>query len=124
MLCVVSLLLLIAMATSCNKPEQELAVIKGTVNHHEWEVPGVTVYIKYQSKEFPGYNTRNYDDSIKAISAERFKAPFVFRNLQPGYYYLYASGFDTLFNMPVRGYMPVQVSSGYDIKNVTLVVSE
>lgn len=104
--------------------EPEYAVIKGTVNHHEWEVPGMKVYIKKNSTEFPGFNGSDYDDSTMAISNERFKAPFVFRYLEPGQYYLMAKGFDTTFNMPAKGAIAVSIQSNYDIKDVVLVVSE
>jgi hypothetical protein len=123
MLCflIISIVLL---SYSCTKPEKEYAVIKGTVNHHEWEVAGMKVYLKKNAKDFPGFDASKYDDSTIASSGERFKAPFVFRNLEPGDYYLMATGFDTLFNMPAKGALQVTIQSNYDIKNVVLVVSE
>lgn len=109
---------------SCTKPEKEYAVIKGTVNHHEWEVSGMNVYIKKNAKDFPGFNEQNYDDSTVAKSSIRFKAPFVFRYLEPGDYYLMAKGFDTTFNMPAKGAIHVVITSVYEIKDIQLVVSE
>ena len=109
---------------SCTKPEKEYAVIKGTVKHHEWEVAGMKVYLKKDAPDFPGFNEQMYDDSTVAKSSVRFKAPFVFRNLEPGDYYLLAKGFDTIFNMPAKGAIYVNIKDVYDIKDVTLVVSE
>jgi|LakMenEpi03Aug12_release.lakeMendotaPanAssembly.Ray.scaffolds.fasta_scaffold345520_2 hypothetical protein len=115
---------IIFLSTGCNKVELKNAVIKGRVMHHEWEVAGVKVYLKKNVTEFPGYNTALYDDSTKAISSVRFEAPFAFRGLEAGDYYVYVYGFDTLFNMPVRGAQFYQISDNLEIVNTDVIVSE
>ncbi|MEI6310892.1 MAG: hypothetical protein WCP57_01405 [Bacteroidota bacterium] len=117
-------IILLFLLAACSKPDKEYAVIKGTTNHHEWEVPGLKVYIKKNAPTFPGFNSAVYDDSTVSVSSERFKAPFVFRYLEPGDYYLMANGYDTLFGMPVKGALGVSIYDNYEIKNVQLIVSE
>jgi hypothetical protein len=118
------LIIILYLGVACGKSEKEYAVIKGTTNHHEWEVPGLKVYIKKNTSTFPGFNSALYDDSTVSISSERFKAPFVFRYLEPGDYYVMANGYDTLFGMPVKGALGVTIYDNYEIKDVQLIVSE
>jgi len=109
---------------ACNKPELKNAVIKGRVVHHEWEVAGVTVYLKKNVTEFPGYDISLYDDSVKAKSSVRSEAPFAFRGLEAGDYYIYAYGYDSLFNMTVRGAQYYHISDNLEIVNKDVTVSE
>ena len=110
--------------SGCNKTDIQNAVIKGNVMHHTWQVAGVKVYLKKNVTEFPGYNTQLYDDSTQAISKVRAEAPFVFRGLAAGDYYVYVYGFDSLFNMPVRGAQAYHISDNLQIVESDIMVSE
>lgn len=108
----------------CGKTNIQNAVIKGNVMHHTWQVSGVMVYLKKDVTEFPGYDTKLYDDSTQAISKVRAEAPFVFRGLAAGDYYIYVYGFDSLFNMPVRGAQAYHISDNLQIVESDIMVSE
>jgi hypothetical protein len=116
--------ILLFFESSCNKTDVQNAVIKGNIMHHSWQVAGVMVYLKKNVTEFPGYNTQLYDDSTQAKSKVRGEAPFVFRGLAAGDYYVYVYGFDSLFNMPVRGAQAYHISDNLQIVESDIMVSE
>jgi hypothetical protein len=121
---IIGCIMVLFFCSSCGKTDIQNAVIKGNIMHHSWQVAGVMVYLKKNVTEFPGYNTQLYDDSTQAKSKVRGEAPFVFRGLAAGDYYVYVYGFDSLFNMPVRGAQAYHISDNLQIVESDIMVSE
>lgn len=93
------------------------------VKHHSYDVAAIMVYLKKDATEFPGrdsstYNFKGQTDGYGKVT---------FENLFPGKYYVYASGFDAIWNGNVFGYAPLSLYSQYTIDNhayLTLLVNE
>jgi hypothetical protein len=64
------------------------AQISGFVIYNGNRIPGAVVYIKYGATKSPGNNPTFYDSQQTADS----QGNFVFGSLNPGNYYLYATG--------------------------------
>lgn len=96
-------------------------VVSGQVKHHEWTVPGIKVYLKKDAKDFPGRDTSLYN---LVSTASGMDAYYAFRGLPAGDYYLYATGYDSLFLAPVSGWRSVHIKDGLDIATADIAVSE
>jgi len=104
--------------------------VKGSISlyvaamHHTWGVGGISVYLQNAST-FPGTDNTKYSRSAIADGGGNVK----FDNLFPGNYWVYATGFDHTFGMPVMGYniKPIALNSSTVTNNeyyYTLFVSE
>jgi hypothetical protein len=92
--------------------------------HHGVSIPNATVYIKYGATELPGLSASDYDDSKVAVR-EGSAAPHVhFEGLLKGDYYIYAVGYDSTINEPVRGGLSVKITSKSGEKDVDIPVTE
>jgi hypothetical protein len=116
---------------ACKKEENsgDGSVIKGVISlsvhavHHTWDVPGIGVYMKTNASVFPGKDSTLYEYKARADQYGKV----VFENLLPGKYFVYASGYDSLFGSMVIGELPVSLYSEYLNSNqadVTIQVSE
>jgi len=75
--------------------------------HHEQGLPDVTVYIKYNQIEFPGYDDLSiYDDSV--ISDEFAEA--CFEKVPPGKHWCVGVGYDNFHDEPIRGSVFYEIS--------------
>jgi hypothetical protein len=92
------------------------------VQHHGKNVPGSTVYIKYNAKDSPGTDVSKYDSSLK-LDTGHLADHVHFHELQKGDYYLYAVGFDSTINQQVRGGLYVKLKKAEE-KDVTVPVTE
>lgn len=93
------------------------------VRHHQWGVPGIPVYLKYNASEFPGTNTSLYNRS--AVTSQNGSVQF--NELSLGNYYLYARGYDPAWGDTVCGQHLAVVdaaSAGGNMVDVVLYVSE
>ncbi len=100
---------LLAFVTACKKNQLGgKSTIIGVVAHHGDPIPNATVYIKFNSSEFPGDHTDTYDASVLADSKGNYRF-----NVYKGTYYIYAVGLD--MDIPA----PYTVSGGFSfsIKN-------
>jgi hypothetical protein len=95
--------------------------VKGIVAHHTKPIANAIVYIKFNSKEFPGQNTAVYDASVTANSSGYYEI----NNFYRGDYYLYALGTDPQIAAPyiVKGGLSVSLKSREE-KNIDIAVSE
>lgn len=114
-------ILLLLVFSGCKEDIGPQSIITGKIYHHDWNVPGLMVYLRHNSTDYPGSDSRNYSDSMKVRG--QF-AEFSFRKLSAGDYYIMAFGYDTLFKMNVRGYKYVRVNSDDEIVTLNLEVSE
>src|ERR1044071_7220736 len=81
---------------ACKKPDSNtpIATLKGnitmTVNvmHHQWVIPGIPVYLKGNTTQYPGENTALYNLSVTTNQ----NGDAQFKELKYGNYYLYARG--------------------------------
>lgn len=93
------------------------------VKHHSYDVAAITVYLKMNATEFPGRDSSIYNLSGQTDGYGKI----TFNNLYPGKYYVYASGFDAIWNGNVYGYSPLSLYSQYTNDNqayLTLLVNE
>lgn len=79
------------------------AEVSVQVQHHESAIPGATVYVKYNAREFPGKDVSGYDASSVCGTSGHSRGHTHLHNLRPGYYYFYATGFDSAVSQTVTG---------------------
>ena len=94
-----------------------------SVIHHTYAVAGVSVFLKNNATEFPGFDSTMYE--WQATSDPSGIA--VFENLFEGNYFLYAKGFDPFVGLEVIGAAPAVLNSSTLTNNeiyVTLSVTE
>jgi hypothetical protein len=113
---------------SCSK-ENEAPVVNGNVTlnvhavHHSWDVSNVKIYLEANTLVFPGRDSTVYDKSLTTDGYGKVS----FTQLFPGNYYIYASGFDSIWGANVIGYKLIYLTEENLINNelsVTLNVSE
>ena len=121
-----SLATILLSASSCEKDNGSTTVSIGAelclvTQHHERGLPGITVYLKYNAIEFPGYDDLSvFDDSI--VSNELAEA--CFPKTPPGKHWCVAYGTDSLLNEPVRGSVPIELFNYTQPRDTVLYVSE
>jgi hypothetical protein len=108
---VISLFIAMIIGLSCKKAgsggKAEVAVY---VSHHGNLIPGATVYVKYNEKEFPGEELDHYNTSaVCGVKAES-KGHTHIKGLRQGYYYFYAVGFDSSISQKVSGGISLHIS--------------
>ncbi len=97
------------------------ATIKGVVKHHSKIIANATVYIKFNSKDFPGDDLSLYDDKVQADAQGEFEI-----KCYKGNYYLFGNGIDNqvLVNGgKVIGGAPVKIRNKENV-TITLAVTE
>ncbi len=78
-----------------------------------------TIYIRYNSSEPPATGLSGYDVTIVGdTTEEHVHCP----GLKAGFYYIYASGTDTLSHLAFHGGMPVMISGSEKERDVNIVV--
>ncbi|MFM8432458.1 MAG: hypothetical protein ACKOA1_06660 [Bacteroidota bacterium] len=126
---IIILLFFYFIAAGCNKDKESFQQVSGSLRmnvyakHHSWGVEGLSVYLEDNALQFPGYDTTAYTWKEKTDSLG-FTS---FNELFPGDYYLYATGYDSIWGDSVIGYMPVSISNQNTIKstlNIEMYVSE
>ena len=98
-------------------------VLNVHVIHHSWDVCNVNVYLEANTLVYPGPDSTLYDQYLTTDGYGKV----TFTKLIPGNYYLYCSGYDTLFGAQVIGYKQVYLTQENLINNemsVNLYVSE
>ncbi len=98
-------------------------VLNVHVIHHSWDISNVNVYLEANTLVYPGPDSTLYD---KYLTTDGY-GKVTFTKLIPGNYYLYCSGYDSLFGANVIGYKQVYLTQENLINNemsVTLYVSE
>lgn len=121
-------LMLLILATGCEKDNQT-GSISGSISlevvakHHSWGVGGLSVFLKDNVTQFPGYDTSLYRWRMTTDPSGHTS----FDSLFPGDYYVYAIGYDSIWGDSVIGYMPVSINSQQldeNTMNIELYVSE
>ena len=118
--------------TSCNSCKEDDCkagsggglTIAAKMIHHIREIKGCTVYVKYNTQDFPGGSPSNYDLSFKANDSTSIA---YLRGLNCGDYYLYAVGIDSLLTPPnnvVKGGMPFSTAQKEGTQSINLYVTE
>lgn len=98
-------------------------VLNVHVMHHSWDVSNVRVYLKANTLVYPGPDSTLYDKYLVTDGYGKVS----FTQLIPGNYYIYASGFDSIFGANIIGYKQIYLTKENLINNelsVTLYVSE
>ena len=80
-----------------------------------------TIYIKFNTQDFPGTNPNSYDTHITGYVGEDHVHCVGFN---PGYYDLYAVGFDSTINARVSGGIPVSFTDSSGEKVFYVPVTE
>jgi len=129
----VTILSIALLIFSCKKPDQTTSgstpVVQGkyslevTVMHHNLIVPGITVYLKKDTLEFPGADPSIYNRNAVADAG----GVVLFDGLFPGNYFVYGTGYDNNVKANVKGGAGVTLNSS-TVKNdkayLTLYVTE
>jgi hypothetical protein len=92
--------------------------------HHTREIKGCTVYVKYNTQDFPGEAASNYDITFKANDTTSIA---YLRGLNCGDYYIYAVGIDSLLTPPnnvVKGGIPFSTAQKVGTQSINLYVTE
>jgi hypothetical protein len=114
---------------SCKKSPDEGSVIYGNITldlhmkHHYWDVPYLKVYMKKDATTFPGSDTTLYEYKGHADASSNI----TFNRLMIGKYFIYATGYDSLYQSQVIGRLPINLTSENIDPNhatVTLQVDE
>src|SRR5436190_9657162 len=114
---------------ACKKNSDEGSVIYGNITldihmkHHYWDVPGLKVYMKKNATTFPGTDTSLYEYKGQGDAS----ANLTFDKLLVGKYFIYATGYDSLYQAPVIGRLPINLTTANSNTNhatITLQVSE
>src|SRR5688572_7936755 len=85
------------------------------VEHHGKNIPGATVYLKYNAKESPGLDSSVYDESKRLADTGHLATHGHFHELQKGDYFLYATGYDSAIALPVRGGIHVKLGRAEEL---------
>jgi hypothetical protein len=96
------------------------ATLVCTIYHHAKLIPGATVYIKYNAKEFPGESPGSYDNHVTATPTG---TTVTFTGLHCGDYYLYGVGYDSAISLPVTGGLHFSISYSDRKKQVSTNVA-
>ncbi len=96
------------------------SVIKGKVLHHEKPIPHTLIYIKFNSKDFPGLDTEQYNEVIQADAGGNYLI-----KCYKGDYFLFASGLDHSLPPPytLKGGAPVHIRNNETLE-INLAVTE
>lgn len=106
-------------AYSCKKNQLGgNATIEGNVLHHAKLIPNATVYIKFNAKEFPGFDAGKYDDKVTADASGHYSI-----KCYKGDYYLFGAGFDDQLPDSVFGGLAVHIRNKEKV-NADLAVTE
>ena len=101
--------------TACKKNEITGGAIGGTATlnivaqHNARDIDSCWIYIKYNATEPP--LQVGYDDSALAAVKGVSRPIAMFNNLTTGNYYLYAKGYDPVYQQPARGGMAFTISN-------------
>ena len=127
---IIFLFAIISVLFACKKEDNSTpiavngnVVLNVHVVHHSWDINNVKVYLKANTLVYPGPDSSLYD---KYLTTDGY-GKVSFTKLIPGNYYLYCSGFDSLFGANVIGYKQIYLTEENLINNemsVTLYVSE
>lgn len=90
------------------------------VKHHGNLIPAAKVYVKYNSKEFPGSDVTKYDLSVVCGSSGHSAGHAHLKNLRWGDYYFYSEGFDSTISQKVTGGIALQIRRSERKKEITL----
>ncbi|PBQ33498.1 hypothetical protein CNR22_17520 [Sphingobacteriaceae bacterium] len=116
-----SALLIIGISFSCKKNQLGgKSTVSGVVAHHSKPIARATVFIKFNTKEFPGSDTTAYDDKIRADENGNYSF-----KCYKGDYYLYGFGYDFGIDPPytVVGGVPVHIRNKEDLE-INVAVTE
>jgi hypothetical protein len=113
----------LAINSCCKGGSGGSAELTCTVFHHSKAIPGATVHIKYNAKDFPGADASSYSTQLKAVGNSN---SVTFTGLHCGDYYLYGTGFDSSLGLPVSGGLHFQIkySDRKKQESTTVVVTE
>ena len=108
-----AILCVAAFFASCEKSNTVHTQVNFTTQHHEKIIPNITVFVKYNTSEFPGYDPPDiFDDS--AVSDDRGKVSF--RDIPLGHHWFVGVGFDEEIKEQVIGNMDYQ----FDLRHLRL----
>lgn len=123
----------VSLSFSCKKAEEKCIggsggslTLKVYLQHAEHAVVNLknyrdTVYIKYNVKEFPGFDLSKYD----AVVIGDWPGDYVaIPNLKCGNYFLYGVGYESVHGYRVSGGIPFTTDEKAGEVNLTIPVSE
>ncbi len=127
-----SALAIILYISSCSKPNKCNAGTGGSVSfdlipqHHGKPVPNRAAYldsafIKFNATDFPGASPSSYDLVVQGNVGD---LDIKVGGMQCGQYYIYMTGFDTVFHARVVGGTPVNFTDQSGEKQFIIPITE
>ncbi len=106
-----SLLLLLTFSLACNKGEALRTHLCFTTQHHEKVIPDITIYIRYNSDVFPGFDPpKNFDTFVVSDS----KGRVCIQDFPLGNHWFVGFGYDPEIREQVYGAMDIR----FDLRNL------
>lgn len=103
----ISILFILITVVSCKKAGLGGdATIVAYPQHHGTPIKGATVYVKFNTEDFPGASPSNFDTRFTGMIDEDHVNC---TGLNAGKYYLYAIGYDSTRSQNVSGGVPVKI---------------
>lgn len=110
---------------NCNAGKNGQLSIRANFKHHSKNIPGCTLFIKYNQEEFPGHpDSTAYDLIVPAGSDSSF---LTIDSLDCGKYYLFATGIDSALDPSiwiVQGGIPYSTTDKQGFVNLIVPVTE
>jgi hypothetical protein len=122
---IISLLLLAFLGTMCTKSSNYDVIpsqgsVCATAKHHNWVVPEVDMYLKYNTEVSAGWDYKKYDKHIVADTSGKA----CFDSLPLGSHCIMVLGYDRLFGADIYGYSIIKIEKIADKKAINIAVSE
>jgi hypothetical protein len=96
---------------ACNKSNELRTSICFTTQHHDEVIPNISIFVKYSTQDFPGYDPpEQFDDVI--ISDAQGKV--CLNDFPLGHHWFVAIGYDELIREQVIGNMDLT----FDLRNL------
>lgn len=92
--------------------------------HHSTPAAEAIVYIKYNTKKFPGEDVSVYDDSKIADTLGGENPHVKFDGLKKGNYYLYSVAYDSIHSTEVNGGLQVAIETKEGKTVVTVYLND
>jgi hypothetical protein len=116
-------LLILNCVVSCNKAGTGGdAEVSATIMHHERAIPGATLYVKFNAKDFPGEDVSKYDIVQVTGTAGHSIGHTHVKDLKQGYYFFYGVGYDSSIQQTVTGGVGIHIKYSQRKKEIDLTV--
>ena len=120
---IIIIISILLMATSCKKDNEGDATVIIFPQHHGMPVKGATIYVKFQTIEYPPDITSNYDLKIEGNPTDEYVR---IEKLRYGNHFLFIDGYDSAIAVAVSTPLAINIkwSERKKEKKLNIPVSE